>query len=167
MTPVTDFIDPVRFLVGDHYDEERLTEDSAIERGVRMLVRGGQANFNGTTVVLAQSNQQIDPTVSDPNHYMLIAAKVAKLYMSSLPSRQSSRDRGQGESIGDFRTLDFNLDELIYKLESGAMFNGWQSLASWIEAFSGPQSSWLQLVRLKTVDLLGTASFSSDGVNIE
>lgn len=148
-TPISEFCDPVRFLVGDHFDGERLTDDSAIARGVRVLIKGGQAPARTPAYALTGDQLAITPDVGDPNHYLLIAAKVAKMYMGSQPDRQSYGDRGHREVLGSFRHLDFDLHELIYKLENGAMFDGWQSFASWLEGFAGVRKSWLHLTRLK------------------
>lgn len=159
-TPVSDFYDPVRFLLGDHDDTDRLTQDTAIARGVRTLIKG--ADISGYTLDGAGNNLSPNVTASD---YMRIAAKVALRYVGSFPERQSAATRGWRESIGSFKGLKIDLEELIYKIESGGMFEGWQSLATWLEGFSGVRESWLHLVRLKVDAPFNTVTLTSDGIS--
>jgi hypothetical protein len=145
-TPISDFYDPVRFLLGDHDDTFRLTQDSAIARGVRCLVKGGQIpGFS-----LTGDNLGLTPTLTLASDFMLVSAKVAKAYINSQPDRQSFGDRGHRESIGSFKDLVFDLNLMIYKIESGdgAMFRGWQSLHSWVEGMSGVRKQWTVFTRL-------------------
>jgi len=147
MTPITDFYDPVRFLLGDHDDTARLYEDSAIARGVRTCIKGG------LIPKYAISADQITPDVATPNDYLLIAAHCARLFQSANPEHYSYRTRAIAETIGGGglfgRGHDFDLAQLIYRLENGDMFDGWQSFASWLQGYSGVSDQWLHLVRLK------------------
>ena len=161
-TPISDFTDPVRFLLGDHDDTYRLTQDSAIARGVRCLVKGGQIpGFS-----LTGDNLGITPDVSAAADFMLVAAKVAKSYIGSQPDRQSFGDRGHRESIGSFKELVFDLNHLIYKLESGdgAMFQGWQSLHSWVEGMSGVRKAWTVFTRVNIQAPFDTLTVTGEGV---
>lgn len=132
-TPVSDFYDPVRFLLGDHDDAVRLYPDAAIARGVRVLLRGGQVE--GFTV--SSDQQTVEPMIQDPNIYLLLAAKVARRFVGALPENQGAATRAFRENIGHFRTLCGDLDEQIYKLENGTMFSGWRSFYSWAEEVMG------------------------------
>lgn len=140
-TPVTDFIDPVRVWLGDNDDTYRLYSDDVINRGVRVAIKGGDLE----DYELSADLLSIEPEITDPNTYMLLAAKVARRFIGSQPSSQSSATRAFRESVGNYRGLVMDLDDAILRLDNegagGGMFDGWDTCYRWISCECGSCST--------------------------
>lgn len=157
MTPVTDFLLDVRVLAHDLDLVHPELEDAVISAGVKLTVRSGR--LTGYTV----SGDNISPDVSNPNHWFLIGALTAKMFVGGEPDSFSSRVRPHSMSIGGRKNQLAELDEWITKANSGAMFSGWNSYLSWLEGISGVPSTWLHLTRLRISAPFDTITLSSSG----
>jgi hypothetical protein len=161
-TPVSDFRDPIRFLLGDNSTPSEYS-DAALDRGVRTFIRGNGA----PDYALTPDNLSItpDPTAQD---YMLISAKTALLFNASRPRSYSFATRGYKQSAGGIgENLNFELHRLIAETEAGSLFDGWQSLASWLEGMSGVRQAWAHLTRVEVDAPFNTATISESGVSVD
>lgn len=144
-TPISNFIEPIRFLLGDHDDDAdaRLYEDAAYLRGLRVAINSGM--LPGFTMV---GSDQVTPDVTTQAHYAILSAKVAYHFASSVPSRRRIRTRAWSEEIGDFKELTLALEKLVFDLENGNLFSGWQSYAGFLEGYRGLTDKWAWMTRL-------------------
>lgn len=163
MTPVTEFREPVRFLLGDH-EEPPLYLDTAIDRGVRFVVKGGL--IEGQT--LSPDLSQIQPGLTDPNQYLLLGYEVAQRFLAAQPDRQSFRTRALSRSVGGMASPLFAVEEAIYKLRHGAMFDGWGSFGTWLIGVGGlpGEALWAHLSRLYLRQPVDTVTVGEDGVTL-
>ena len=160
MSLVTEFREPVRWLLGDHDDEIRMYEDATIDRGVRVVVKSGQVKVNGVTYELSGDNLNVDPDVPSGRPYLVLIAKVALGFVSANPDRQSMRTRAFSESIGGFTVLKERLEQLIYEAESGDGALGFQNYLGWVEGYSGMGGrTWGWMTRLEFTGMVDTVRF--------
>lgn len=145
MSNINDFIEPVRWLLGDHNDADRMFDDAAYLRGLRLVVKGGQVNGYG----LDSDNLTIVPDVPDGPVYLLVAAKVARGFAASVPSRQGVKTRAWSETMGDYEQLLAKLEELIHDCESGTEGIGFQSYLGFINGYTRAEGKvWQFMTRL-------------------
>lgn len=142
---VDEFIEPVRWLLGDHNDAIRMYPDAVYERGIKTIVKGGQVD--GYT--LAGDQVTIVPDVPDGPTFLLLAAKVALGFAQSFPARQGTRTRAWSETIGDYDTLVDRLRELVYDCENGNMGVGFQGYLAFISGYTRMEGKvWQFMARL-------------------
>ncbi len=161
MTLVEDFIIDVRVLAHDTDLAHPEFADEIVEAGVRNTIRSGRVSHGGYRLVAGGDG--ISPNVTNPNHYFLIAALTAKMFVGGRPDYFSSRTRPHSFSMGGRKNTMAELDEWITKANSGAMFNGWSNYMSWVEGMSGVPSTWLHLTRLR----IQTGGFNTVTVNAD
>lgn len=152
MTPVAEFRDAVRFLLGDHAEPFEYA-DGALDRGVRTVVKGGLVA--GYALNAAQTH--LDPAVTAAADYMKLATHVAVAFARAMPRHETrrtpdfafSRSRGDNELAG-------SLAIQLHQLEAGGMLGSWLSLSSWLEGQSGVGAGWLDRVRARVKVPLST-----------
>lgn len=163
-TLISEFYDPVRGVLGDHNDANRLYQDTAIARAVKTVARLNL--LPGYTVSVDGLN--LEPTVAAPVDFARVILYTARAFISGAPGAMSFRTRGfsgsQSSRAGE-QGADLNL--MIHQLENGAMFNGWQSLAQWFEGFAGRNRVWGNLVRVKVQAPFETVTISDGGASVE
>jgi hypothetical protein len=159
-TPIANFIDPIRFLLGDHDDANRLYEDAAYNRGIKAAVNCGM--LEGFTLVTSDPSQ-ITPDVVTQGDYAVLSAKVAYWFASSVPSRRRIRTRAWSEEIGDNNQLVMNLATLVHQMESGNVVFGWQSYMGFLEGFSGIKDAWAWMTRLSMDAPWATVNVGANG----
>lgn len=156
MSLVSDFIEPVRWLVGDHNDAGRLYDDSQYQRGIRVIVKGGQVSGYS----LLSDNNTITPDVPDGGPYLLLSAKVARGFVASVPSKQSVRTRGWSQSTGDFELLLEKLEQLIQDCENGNMGLGFQNYAGFLAGYRNVENrAWDFMTRLISTGVVDQIMF--------
>lgn len=132
-TLISDFYEPIRFILGDRDSTVRLYDDSAISAGVRSSIKMNYLpGFTLTGDLLS-----VTPDVSDPNDYALLVLKIARSFVAPNPSRYSYKTRAISESFGDYKQFIAMLDESLHELENGVMFAGWQMFKGWWEGMFG------------------------------
>jgi hypothetical protein len=133
VTPISDFYETIRFLIGDRDTTVQMYSDAVLLQSVRSCIRLQKISGYAVTADL----KQITPAVTDVNAWALVAYHTVKAFVDSHPDKYSYKTRAIGESFGSWRNF---LDELklnIYKLENGTMFSGWQNYYTWLSGVSG------------------------------
>lgn len=158
---ISEFRDPVRFYLNDNGTPSQYS-DSAIDRGVKVLVRGGM--FPGYSLTPNGLSITPEPTAAI---YTLIGLKTARVFNSGRPDSFSFRTRAYSESSsGATRETGWTLEQMIHEIESGGMIDGWQSLASWLAGFEGVKATWLHLVNAKINAPFSEVTISESGVDV-
>ncbi len=160
---ISDWLEPVRFLLGDHGPTPEFA-DATIESGLIFFLKGGRLRRHAVVM----PGRTVSPAVTDPNLYMLLALLVAKHLAGSRPDRRSFRSRAWAESEGGRGQLIFQLEEELHRLEGGAMFEAWGSLGSWLQGVGGLPGTclWSHLTRVQVeapVDSVSVPSLSRGG----
>lgn len=158
-TLVSEMRDPVRFLLGDNEEPFRYT-DGVIDRGVRVIARGGVIPGHSLT----PDTTGITPDLTDPNLYLLTAYEVAKRFAANVPDRRSFKTRAFSESVGGMGGLVFALEENAYKLRNGEMFDGWTSFGSWLIGVGGLTGTqlWNHMSRFVSEQPMDTVTLGPD-----
>lgn len=131
-TPVSDFYETIRFLLGDHDATVRQYPDEVLGAAVRSCIR-----LQRVPGISVASQTDLTPEVTDPNKWALVAYHTVKGFVDSNPDRYSYRTRAIGETFGSWRNFLDELGRSIYKLENGKMFSTWQSYYTWLAGASG------------------------------
>lgn len=132
-TPIGEFNETLRFLLGDHDGTVRAYPDEVLASAVRSVIRLN--SVPGYT--LSPSGTEIEPELSNPNHWALVAYHTVKAFVDSHPDRYSYRLRSISETFGSWRGFLDELKRKIHLLENGEMFSSWQSWYSWLSGVSG------------------------------
>lgn len=133
MTAISDFYEAIRFILDDNDDDIKTFTDDALLRGVRTVLKMGK--IKGYT--LGNDNISISPDLTNPNAFALVCYHVCKMSVDARPDRYSYRRRAVSESFGSWRNFLMSLENEIFHLENGVMFDGWQNFYSWMEGVSG------------------------------
>ncbi len=163
MTAISEFYDPVRFILGDHDPGNPDVEDAAISRGIKFIVRGGEVP--GYTI----SGDNITPEVTVARDYRLITLLTARAFRASEPDSKSMRVRPHAWSKGGYRTFLRMLDLAIAEARGGgpsaSKFCGWSNFLSWLEGQSGISNTWMHLTRMKLEAPFTEVTLSTGGVS--
>lgn len=148
-TPLSEFYEPVRALLGDFNREVRRHEDSAIASVLRMLVRGGRL----TGYALAVDRLSISPEVLAPDAWITLAYRAAITFILPESGSYSYRMRAVSESFGDRKHVLVALEQQLREVENGGadvVFGSWQSLSGWLAGqVPSRRDLWRQLVEVK------------------
>lgn len=144
-TPISEFRDGIRVLIGDIHADNQLYEDGHIDTAVKMLVRGG--SFSGFT--LTNADADITPTIDDPNLFGLIYIKAARQLLIPHASRMSVRQPGLSVMTGGKKDTLWILSHDAYQKEmtlaSRKMFDTYQDLFSWLSANTNSKYFWSKM----------------------
>ncbi len=162
-TLISDLREFVRFVAGDNDDQNPIYQPTALDRGIRFVIKGNYL----PNYALMVDNLSITPDLTDPNQFLLLVYTVAKRFMVAEPDGQSSRTRAYSERIGNFRDLIFDIEKQLYLLENGTMFASWQSLADFLEGYAGVRNVFQHLSRLKLAAPFTTSVLSVSGLNTD
>jgi hypothetical protein len=134
-TPLSDFYEPLRYLLGDYDADVRVYTDSALAGALRSVVYLN--GLPGYSVTLDRAS--VTPSVAnvDGNAYALLVYKTAQLFAVREGDSYEYRTRALQERFGGAKELIWHLSETIYKLEHGGMFAGWQQFTGWWEGMFG------------------------------
>ena len=132
-TAISDFYEPIRFLLEDRDPTIQLYSDDQLLIAVRTCIRLQRVPGYSLAVDLTQ----ITPEVADPNKWALVVYHTVKHYVDNQPDRYSYRTRAVSESFGGWRGFLDELKTNIYKLENGAMFSSWNNLYTWFAGMAG------------------------------
>jgi hypothetical protein len=161
VTAISEFYDPVRFILGDHDPACPDVEDAAIARGIKFIVRSGEVPS------YAVAGDSITPDVAAARDYRLITLLTARAFRASEPDSKAMRVRQHAWSKGGYKTfltmLDLAIAETRNGGSTGSKFCGWSNFLSWLEAQSGVHNIWMQLTRLKLETPLAQVTVSTGG----
>ncbi len=163
-TPLTDFYDALRSVLGDLDATVRVYEDDSLLKGLRTVI--GCGKLSGYT--LTSDRLGITPEIptdgsGDPNKFALLLYHTALLFVGPTPDRFSFRTRAYSESSGSVREFIFKLEEMIHELESGSAFGSWQMFEGWYAALAG-RSLWEGLTEVTTEQPMNEISVGISGV---
>jgi hypothetical protein len=157
---ISEFREPVRFYLGDHDDSYRVYEDTAIDRGVRTIVKCGLV----PGYAVSANNLEVTPEVAAGKDYLLLTARVALGFAAGGEERSSVRTRAWAESRGGFKPLVEQLERLIEEVRMGVGFVGFQNYQTFIEGYSGMgRRTWGFMTRMEYQGPIAEVSYSVDG----
>jgi hypothetical protein len=113
MTAISEFYDPVRFILGDHDPACPDMEDAAIARGIKFIVRGGEVPG------YAVAGDSITPDVTVARDYRLITLLTARAFRASEPDSKAMRVRPHAWTKGGYKTFLTMLDLAIAETRNG------------------------------------------------
>ncbi|MCC7374265.1 MAG: hypothetical protein IT581_06400 [Verrucomicrobiales bacterium] len=161
-TPITELYEFVRVTIGDSTPGAYQFEDDHIRTAVLMVVRGGKIKGFG----LSQNLQDIEPSLEDPNAFLLAVYEASIVLVRPQTERHAYRTRALSESFGGQQTLFAHLlaeVDTIEKLRSGSFFQSWGDLRSYCIGNYG-SSVWDRLVSVEVSGRAWTVSISGDGI---
>lgn len=135
MTPVTavsELRDPVRLLIGDNEQPYRYA-DAVVDRAVCFTIKTGRVQGQE----LSPNATAIQPGITNPNDYLLLAYESALVLVRPNPDRESFRTRALSRSVGGVGAVIDRLQMEVCSLRSGTMFDGWGSLGNWLIGVGG------------------------------
>lgn len=155
-TLITDLYEPLRHLL----PKETTYEDTALLAGVRAMIGMGKL----PDYALTPDRLEITPALTDPNDYALLLYHTALSFVQSKPSQYSWRTRALSETVGSYATFVRQLDQHLYELEHGTMFESWTSLHTFLAGIDGLVPA--AILRGATTVPSGTAVLSETGLTL-
>ena len=156
-TPVWFFRDPVRAFLGDFNSLKY--QNGSIDLVVRSLIRCGEVSG----FALTPDALSITPVIDNPRTFGLLVYKACRGFILPKAHSSSYRIRAISESIGEKREFLWALENAIYDTQdSGAMFNSFQDLQSWMTAVCGVNVA-AYLIDFKVIGPFRTATLTSAG----
>lgn len=133
-TAISSFYPSLRHILGDTDSTAQQYEDAALLVGVQTIVRCGKLD----DYALSTDGLSVEPDLTDPNDYALLLYHTAHSFVAPKPDTYSFRTRALSQSWSG-ATRDFlrGIEENIYQIENGDMFDSWQSLDSWLTGMTG------------------------------
>lgn len=131
-TPVADFCELVRPILGDHDDNFRLYEDAAIARVIRGLVKMGQVDG----LAIAADTAYLTPALATPAQWALLTWKACRTFVLPEATGGSWGMRAMRESVGNNFPLLMQLETSIYDAENPGMSSvlggDWPAWCGWL-----------------------------------
>jgi len=133
-TAISTFYPSLRHILGDIDSDSQKYEDASLLVGVQTIIRCGKLS----DYTLSTDSLSVEPDVTDPNDYALVLYHTAHSFIAPKPDAYAFRTRALSQSVSG-ATRDFlrTLEENIYSLENGEMFDSWQHLDSWLKGMTG------------------------------
>ena len=135
-TALSSFYRPLRVVLGDWQPTNQAYSDAALLQSLQAVVQLGKLNDTVLSATggyaLTPDESGVTPAISNANLFALTIYHAAKLFFNPLPSGQSLRTRPVSRSWGSYARTLASWDAEIHKLENGEMFDGYQSLYSWL-----------------------------------
>lgn len=160
-TLITEFLEPLRHLLGDLDASVYQFSDSNLLVGVKTMVRMGKLSG----YALTQDKLSVTPAVDDPNDYALLLYETVRSFISSNPDSFSFKTRAVGQRVGSWSMFLAELEENIHELKNGTMFDGWQGFIGWVRGIDGLDPMSL-MTRLEVDAPVQTVSVGIDGVHV-
>lgn len=133
-TAISDFYASLRHILGDIDSDAQTYEDAALLVGVQTVIRCGKL----TDYTLSTDNLSITPDVTDPNDWALVLYHTAHSFVAPKPESYSFRTRALSQTVsGATRAFLSTIEENIYDIENGEMFDSWQHFGSWLQGMTG------------------------------
>lgn len=130
VTPLSDFTDLVRAILGDHDDTWPLYEAASIARVVKSIVRLGEsAALDGIT--LGQDGISLTPALSTPAQWAELTYRACRRFLLPNAAASAWGSRALRESVGDQYALLCRLEMDLYDLENPGMAGELATLTTW------------------------------------
>ena len=132
-TAISDLYNALRHLLGDRDSTVQLYQDSSLLIAVQTMVQMGKVS----AFELSTDHLSITPAITTPNDLALLLYHTVLSFVASEPDSQSYRTRAVSETTGANREFIWQLTSSIHELQSGTMFDSWQSFGAWIQGVAG------------------------------
>lgn len=159
-TAISDYLETLRVLLGDHDATVRQYPDEVLAAAVRTCIR-----LNRLPGYTLASDLEITPALTDPNDWALVAYHTVKLFVANNPDRYSYKTRAMSETFGSWRVFLDELDRNIYKLKNGKMFSSWQTYYTWLNGAVGLPLDYV-LTNLTVRAPYLRVGLAADGLNV-
>lgn len=159
-TPISEFYETLRFLLGDHDPTIQQYPDAVLAAAVRSTIR--LQKVPGLAVDL--DLMQLTPGIQEPNQWALVAYHVAVGFIASHPDQYAYNTRALSERFGGWIAARDELKRNIYKLENGTMFSGWINYYTWLAGMAGLPLG-LVMAQLTVRAPFYTVAISTDGIH--
>jgi len=165
-TPISDFRDGIRVLIGDVHADAYMFEDAAVDSAVKLLIRSGSP-FEAYS--LTNGNAEITPDVSNPNAFGLVMLKAARAMLTPHSARMSVRQPGLSVVTGGHRETLYILTDDAYEkemeMEEADVFKTYQDLYTWLAAHTGSDYFWGKM-RVDEEIPINDLSVGSGGISL-
>jgi hypothetical protein len=133
---ITEFREPLRFLLGDLNPQEQSYSNADLDAGVKSAVR--LASVDGLELTACRNRIQAtggtDPT---SNQFALLSLKTAEIFVSANPDGYQYRTRALAERLDGWTNLLEALRGRIYELQAGDGFLTWQEWSQFLYGTDG------------------------------
>lgn len=161
MTAISDFYDTLRWLLGDYDSTYQRYSDALLARAIQSTVRLNKL----PDFALDTNPAYINPEITDPNDWALLAYHCVKGFVDSRPSLRTLRTRAQSMAVGHYERFLDELKTNIYRLENGDMFSGWQNYYTWLAGMSGLPLG-VVMAQLNVSAPWYSVGISTDGISV-
>ncbi len=129
--PVTDFREPLRFLLGDLNPQEQTYSNADLDAGVRSTIR--LKSVAGLELTACRNRiQTAGGGELTANQFALLALKTAEIFVSANPDGYQFRTRALAERLDGWTNLLEALRGRIYELQAGDGFFTWQEWSQFL-----------------------------------
>jgi hypothetical protein len=163
MSLLTDFIDPVRAILGDFNTTYRKYQDSAITGVLRTMLRMGKVPGYS----LSTDARSVSPAIGNDavRAFALLVYHASLTLLNPNAASYSYRTRAMGETFGNQRDFVRDLQNALYDLEFGEMFVSYQSYYSWMNGMAG-QNIWAVLSEMTPPQTLNVVTLTGSGTTV-
>lgn len=134
-TPVAEFREVLRSLLGDHNADAHAYSDANLDAGVKAAVRLQQVP--GVAVVAGRELMGSGGAGLSVTEFARLAYRTARQFVSANPDAYEYRMRALSERFNGHRNLLMELEDRLHDLENGTMFSSWQQFRSFVAGPAG------------------------------
>lgn len=134
--PVTEFREPLRFLLADINAQQQTYTNADLDSGIRSSVR--IASVDGLQLTACR-NRIVGVGGGEPtaNQIALLALRTAEIFVASNPDGYSYRTRALQERFEGWQNMLEVLRGRIFELQAGDAFFSWQDWSQFIQGADG------------------------------
>lgn len=135
-TPVAEFREPLRVLLGDLNADVHTYSDANLDAGVRAAVRlqqvPGLTLLGGGVAVRGSSGAGLSVT-----EFARLCYRTARSFVAANPDAYEYRTRALSEKFSGWRNLLGELEDRLHEMENGTMFMSWEQFRSFCAGPAG------------------------------